>query len=119
MYAKTKYGWTFGSAADECITKAEQNALKELYISCIAIYRMHKLQMVPSSNYEKQLFWISQQDELIQAKINNSSDTSIQIPNALFRNINTKYSDCYVVTQCYFEKYQTNASSDKVNKMYL
>ena len=118
LYAKTEYGWAFSSAAAECVAKAEQNALKELYINCIGLYRIHKLQMKPSHNFEKQLLWVSQQEEFIQAKINSPGNISIQIPNALFRNIKTKYDDCYVVTQCYFEEYQEPVSHDKFNKMY-
>jgi hypothetical protein len=119
LYAKTEYGWAFGSAAAECVAKAEQNALKELYINCIGLYRIHKFQMSPSTYREKQLLWISQQGEFIQMKINNLGNDSIQIPNALFRNIQTKYDDCYVVIQSYFENYQKNASSEQINKMYL
>lgn len=119
LYAKTEYGWSFGSAAAECIAKAEQNALKELYMNCIGLYRMHKFKITPSSNFEKQLLWISQQEKLILEKINASNNNSIQIPKALFRNIKTKYDDCYVVTQCYFEGYRENHTNDKINKMYL
>ena len=118
LYAKTAYGWAFSSAAAECVAKAEQNALKELYINCIGLYRIHKLQMQPSSNFEKQLLWVSQQEKFIQAKINSLGNNAIQIPNALFRDIKTKYDDCYVVAQCYFEKYQETDSRDKFDKMY-
>lgn len=119
LYAKTEYGWAFGSAAADRVEKAEQNALKELYINCIGLYRIHRLQMVPSSNYEKQILWISQQNEFIQEKINSSGKDSIQIPKALFRDINTQYDDCYVVIQCYFQDYQRDVSHEKINKMYL
>lgn len=119
LYAKTEYGWAFGSAAAESIGNAEQNALKELYINCIGLYRIHKHQMIPSSNFEKQLLWISQQEKFIQAKINCLGNDSIQIPNALFKNINTKYDDCYVVTQCHFAEYNIHSFDDNIKKMYL
>jgi hypothetical protein len=118
LYAKTEYGWAFSSAAAECVTQAEQNALKELYINCIGLYRIHKLQIKPFTNFEKQLLWVSQQEEFIQAKINSSGNNSIQIHNALFRNVKTKYDDCYVVTQCYFKEYQETDPRDKFDKMY-
>ncbi len=119
LYAKTEYGWTFGSAAAKSIRKAEQNALKELYINCIGLYRIHKHQMTLCSNYEKQLLWISKQEKFIQEKINTSDNNYIQIPNALYKNIKTKYDDCYVVIQCYFEEYRRNSLNNKTNKMYL
>ena len=75
--------------------------------------------MDPSSNYEKQILWISQQNEFIQEKINSSGNDSIQIPKALFQNIKTQYDDCYVVIQCYFEEYQRHVSNEKIHKMYL
>ena len=119
LYAKTEHGWSFGSAAAESIAKAEQNALKELYMHCIGLYRMHKFQITPSSNFEKQLLWVSQQEKLILEKINAFNNNSIQIPNALFRDIKTKYNDCYVVIQCYFKGYQEDYSSNKINRLYL
>ena len=118
LYAKTEHGWSFGSAAAESVEKAEQNALKELYMHCIALYRMNRFQMAPSSNFEKQLSWISQQEKLILEKVNAFGNNTIQIPNPLFRNIKTKYNDCYVVIKCYFARYQEN-DSGRINKMYL
>lgn len=118
LYAKTEYGWAFSSAADECVARAEQNALKELYMNCIGLYRINKFQMDPVTNFEKQILWVSHQEKFIQAKINSPGNNSIQIPNALFRNIETKYNDCYVVIQCYFEEYQETYSPDNFNKMY-
>ncbi|NQY44160.1 MAG: hypothetical protein HRT87_12555 [Legionellales bacterium] len=102
LYAKTKYGWTFGSAANKCPIEAELNAIKELYMHCIGLYRMLEKQIEPQSNHEKQILWISEQDNLIQNKIHNIGKTPIQIPNPLYKNIETKYNDCYSVEQCYF-----------------
>lgn len=117
LYAKTAYGWVFSSAAADCVAKAEQNALKELYMNCIGLYRIHKFQMQPASNFERQLLWVSQQEEFIQVKINSARHNAIQIPNALFRDVKTKYADCYVVAQCYFEGYQETDARDKFDKM--
>ncbi len=119
LYAKTEYGWAFGSAASKDIIQAEQNALKELYMHCVGLYRIKKKQIAPTSNYEKQLIWISQQETLIQTKINSSGKNPIQIPNPRFKNIKTEHNDCYIVEQCYFPEYKQDLSNNKIDKLYL
>ena len=119
LYAKTKFGWAFGSAANKCPLQAELNALKELYMNCIGLYRMLEKHIKPQSKYERQILWISEQDELLKNKINNIGSTSIQIPKPLFNNIETIYNDCYAVEQCFFREYQPNSENNTTSRLHL
>jgi hypothetical protein len=119
LYALTQYGWVCGASAKHSPIEAENNALKELYMSSIALYRNHEKQMEPSSFFEKRLLWISQQDHLIRSKITCKGEHLIQIPKHYFRNIETKYKKFYVVQQCYLEGYKCNFFGDETNKLYI
>lgn len=120
LYALTKYGWACGAAASSnCTAEAENNALKELYMSGVALYRIHEKDIQPTSFFEKRLFWISQQDALIRSKISAKGVDSIIIPKHSFKDISTQYKDCYVVRQCLFEKEYGDFFGKDYKRLYL
>ena len=119
LYALTDYGWVCGAAAKSSPIEAERNALKELYMSCIALYRAHKMQIQPESLYEQRLIWISEQDSLIQSKVKTLGKKPIQIPDYYFENFKTEYADCYSVQQCSFKEHKCDFNEGGISRLYL
>lgn len=119
LYALTNFGWVFGSAANQDVCLAEQNALKELYMNSLGLHRMKNKGLEPSSLYEKQIFWISTQDELIRTNIANTGSDIIHIPTPFFKNIPTSYFNYFKVVQCYFASYPKSFLSSKHHQIFI
>lgn len=60
---------------------------------------MKKKGIEPISKYEKQVLWISGQDELINSKLKGSGKNTIQIPALSFRDIQAEYNTCFRESQ--------------------
>ena len=118
IYAKTNLGWAFGCASNSCPNKAEQNALKELYMHCVGLYRMKEKNISAKSALEKQTIWISFQGDLIKEKINSKGTKALNIPDPLYKSIPSKYQNCFVVERCYFEGSENNISTDH-KRLYI
>lgn len=118
IYVKTQLGWAFGCAANKCPNKAEQNALKELYMHCIGLYRMKIKKISPKTNLEKQTIWISHQDDIIKEKIKSEGTQLLSIPQPLFKSINSKYQNCFMVEQCYFKDFDHKPSTN-YKRLYI
>lgn len=104
LYAETENGLVCAAAARDTIVRAEQNALKELYIHACALYRMRHKRTIPQTPYEVKIDWISYQTQTFKKRLVFSGNESIHIPlTATFQDVKTEYEDTYVVQRCIIE----------------
>lgn len=100
LYALTKLGWVFGSAASGSMVDAERGALKELYLNCIGLYRMKVKKVTPVYNYEKAVLSLSEDSALIRNKMASEGETALVVPSLDYDIIPTQFQDNFVVVQC-------------------
>lgn len=119
LYAETEYGLVCASAVKETEEAAEENALKELYMHSIGLYRMKEDRIPPKSIYEKRVLWISGQKSRLENRLKHKGFKKITVPFPIkYQDIPTKYSDAYVVQRCSFEGYDKEFLTEK-NEMYI
>ncbi len=119
LYAVTEYGLVCGGAVRHSEAQAEQNALKELYMHAVGLYRMKTHQIHPTTDYEKRVIWISRQEELLKKRLFESGAQLIDIPfPIIFHDVNTKFNQAYVVQRCLFKGYDKKFISQE-NEIYV
>lgn len=119
LYAATESGLVCGGAVRESEEKAEQNALKELYMHAAGLYRMRNNNVQAATNYEKRVDWISKQHPFLEKRLAFSGNEAIIIPSSvIFQDIQTEFHQFYVVQRCLFEGYDKKFISEN-NEMYV
>ena len=119
LYAQIEEGLVCAAAASTQEARAEQGALKELYMHAIGLYRMRKDNIQPSTSYEKRIDWIGNQHKILENRLSFSGDRPISIPFPIvFQSIKTEFSQAYVVERCVFEGYDKEFISE-ANELYI
>jgi hypothetical protein len=119
LYAVTDSGLACGGAVRQNEEKAEQNALKELYMHIVALYRMKSNNIQAKGNYEKRVFWISGQFDLLQKRLHSCGSQTICHPSPIvYQDIETEFHQVYVVQRCLFDGYDKEFISED-NEMYV
>ena len=119
LYALTESGLVCGGAVRQNEEQAEQNALKELYMHTIALYRMRNNNIQVTANYEKRVSWISEQYPILKERLALCGNQDMSIPfSIIFQDIQTEFHQFYVVQRCLFEGYDKEFIS-KDNEMYV
>lgn len=119
LYAETPDGLICASSAKETELAAERNALKELYMHAVGLHRLKKDKILPTTYYEKRVFWISGQKKRLESRLKCTGSEKIVVPFPIkYENIPTEYSDAYVVQRCSFEGYDREFITQD-NEMYV
>jgi len=119
LYAVSEFGLVCGGAVHKEREQAELSALKELYMHAIGLFRIKQQNLQPTTIYEKRVYWISQQHQVLQNRLTSQGNAGISIPfPVIFHIIRTKFEKAYVVQRCVFEGYLKKFISEE-NEMYV
>jgi len=123
LYAFNEFGLVCGGAAHKHREQAELSALKELYMHAIGLFRMKHQGLQPTTVYDKRVYWISEQHQLLQKRLTQGNagqgkiGVSVPFPVA-FHDIKTEFDQTHVVQRCVFEGYNKKFISEE-NELWV